>query len=678
MQIHELNDFTGEMDANAYVAVDNGNDTGRASINKVVAGVRNDLNTLETQLNARIDNIIAGGTAPSAAEVTDARTGSSGVVYPSLGDSIRYQNVNLKNGLAALTGTDILLSTLYLDTGTAATTWKSNFIAKEDVDCSVVVNSASGIDASAQHYAYVYVVYSDNTATPTYIDELGKFYKVNYVPNKTISMVSIALVRASSALGAAVTSTWDVLVVKGTPRDEETQSQLKMITSKTDALAKLLIGDIYADHSNGQFYGFESVEYVAQSTTENWQSKSYTKAITINIGPNTLVSLGCLARHGLGEWYGSITFYRSDDTQIAVYPVRSADTKVNSQGGFAKTFYSPGGSAYAIVQFMAISNAQTAGESSVIDETYSVIDSFIFVGSLIENGMSYMAPAWESAIETIKTEQEDKFIIGIQTDTHYYNGCSVAIGTNLKQLTKEIAFDCIANLGDIIQGYNNSVIDDPVNSRASMTEIVKRYCNGAECPVLLLLGNHDSNYMHAAAFGSDEFTFGELFGRIIKPSINTNQKAIIQNGRLYYYADFPALRLIVVNTNDGSTPHNYEVSNEQVEWFTDEALNTNKPVLILSHVPLVPGVSDNYDASYADIVNALVAFKNNGGDVVGCFNGHTHEQSSTTSDGILFVSFDDSIGFAGENTAEIVMIDVTNKTITTYGFGTASNRSFTY
>lgn len=91
MQIHELNDYSGQLNANAYLAVDNGNDTGKVSARKLLAETNNAISDLESSLNARIDNIIAGGTAPSVAEVTDARLGAYGDTYPSLGDAIRGQ-----------------------------------------------------------------------------------------------------------------------------------------------------------------------------------------------------------------------------------------------------------------------------------------------------------------------------------------------------------------------------------------------------------------------------------------------------------------------------------------------------------------------------------------------------------------------------------------------------------
>lgn len=88
MQIHELNNYSGSL-GDAYLAADNGSDTGKM---KTTA--------LTDPLNARIDNIIAG-TAPSAAEIVDARLGADGVTYPSLGAAIRNQVTDLKSDLSS-------------------------------------------------------------------------------------------------------------------------------------------------------------------------------------------------------------------------------------------------------------------------------------------------------------------------------------------------------------------------------------------------------------------------------------------------------------------------------------------------------------------------------------------------------------------------------------------------
>lgn len=99
MQIHELNNFGGTLGQTSYLAVDNGNDTGKITTASLLAPVQEELNEAKNTLNGRIDNIIAGGDAPSAAEVTDARHGINGVDYPSLGAAIRTQVGDLRNSI---------------------------------------------------------------------------------------------------------------------------------------------------------------------------------------------------------------------------------------------------------------------------------------------------------------------------------------------------------------------------------------------------------------------------------------------------------------------------------------------------------------------------------------------------------------------------------------------------
>lgn len=91
MQIHELNNYGGALNSGAFLVVDNGGDTGKVSVTQLLSDTNAAIDETADDLNGRIDNIIAGGTAPSAAEVTDARRGADGTNYRSLGTAIRSQ-----------------------------------------------------------------------------------------------------------------------------------------------------------------------------------------------------------------------------------------------------------------------------------------------------------------------------------------------------------------------------------------------------------------------------------------------------------------------------------------------------------------------------------------------------------------------------------------------------------
>lgn len=109
MQIHELNNYDGELNSSSYMAIDNGTDTGKLSVAELLADTNDNIDQLNTDLNARIDNIIAGGTAPSAEEVTDARLEASnlgGKTYASLGAAIRGQTSQLETEISGLRNND--------------------------------------------------------------------------------------------------------------------------------------------------------------------------------------------------------------------------------------------------------------------------------------------------------------------------------------------------------------------------------------------------------------------------------------------------------------------------------------------------------------------------------------------------------------------------------------------
>lgn len=112
MQIHELNNYTGDLDSGAYLAVDNGSDTGKVSTTELFADTNAAVSQLDTSLNARIDNIIAGGAAPSASEIVDARRGANGVDYASLGTAIRTQFTDLKSETNELLDTSTTTETI--------------------------------------------------------------------------------------------------------------------------------------------------------------------------------------------------------------------------------------------------------------------------------------------------------------------------------------------------------------------------------------------------------------------------------------------------------------------------------------------------------------------------------------------------------------------------------------
>lgn len=298
-------------------------------------------------------------------------------------------------------------------------------------------------------------------------------------------------------------------------------------------------------------------------------------------------------------------------------------------------------------------------------------------GRYTEASEMLLSNKWLSKVEEINTKRKAHFAFLIQTDTHFdiTDIADSNLGANVSELTTEVGFDFAANLGDIIRGYADETIDSPENTRKAMTEIMRRYVTGIACPFMVAMGNHERNTMHAAEYQSDPIPFDELYGRMFVPAFNTNRQAVKERGVMYYYTDFDDVRVVVLNTQDGSNG-GFGVGQEQIDWFTNTALDIEKKIIVLSHVPLIDGwsVSSNYHPTFANIVNALKAFKTNGGYVVGCFSGHTHTRENQTSDGILFVTYGN-----GASVAEATIVDLTSKTIETVILGSSNaNREFSF
>ena len=80
----------------------------QAADNTLQSNINAEASTRATQdasLQSQINQLIApSGSAPSAAEVENARVGADGTTYPTLGDAIRTQDTQLKNAIHADTG----------------------------------------------------------------------------------------------------------------------------------------------------------------------------------------------------------------------------------------------------------------------------------------------------------------------------------------------------------------------------------------------------------------------------------------------------------------------------------------------------------------------------------------------------------------------------------------------
>ena len=347
-----------------------------------------------------------------------------------------------------------------------------------------------------------------------------------------------------------------------------------------------------------------------------------------------------------------------------------------------------------------------------IFETYNTISDFVPTfnennSSKVENDSSlvdsqkevFIPKEWRKRVEEVNNLAKDNYVFGIQTDTHLsirevirgdgtiFHEMQEDDITPFKEITNSIKFDFIANLGDLIRGYGFDTFDD---MKKSFTEIVERYTDGVSCPVLFTIGNHDDAAMwttnpdYGGSYTLEEVICpSELYSILIQQSINTSNGKITTNNQLYYYMDLKDIRVIVLNTRDldfielskkDVYINHHKISEEQLTWLSEEALNTNKPIIILCHVPLVRELVDDSDydinfEGFKETVLTIENYKNNGGTVIGVFCGHIHKQKNVVINGINHISFANGARFA-----EIVIVDLKDRLIKTRMIGNYGNR----
>ena len=429
---------------------------------------------------------------------------------------------------------------------------------------------------------------------------------------------------------------------------------------------------------SGMLYGPISKSYMAKTTSENWQRKSFAIMDNIPVNSEKYVYVIISGRHGLGKRAGVLIFYNADSEII--YQVEIAP-ELKDGGSVLFKDIIPDGTTKIFAEFEGISNATSAGHSSVINDIYYVKDCYVYLTDDLPDEISNtFDDEWKNAVDDIRKSQGTSLCFGIQTDTHFALKDPSYLGTQLKEMTKQVGFDFIANLGDITRGYSGAnFYDNPTNMRKYAEVIMKRYTDGVQCPFLVTIGNHESNVMWTAENPDDKkFSLAELYAQYTKQSVNTSARIESEQGKSYYYIDLIPARVIVLFTNDAENG-GFTVSQEQVSWFTNKALDTTKPVLILSHVPLVNGWNPdnlNYSSDYANIMTPLEAFKDNGGTVIACIYGHAHRQEAQKKNGIWHIICTRTE--TQYTTAEFFIVDLGTYDIKTIGVGNAESRTFTH
>ena len=302
----------------------------------------------------------------------------------------------------------------------------------------------------------------------------------------------------------------------------------------------------------------------------------------------------------------------------------------------------------------------------------------------------YIPEKWQSGMEELLANPTDDFTFAVQSDTHFSVNSAETDANNLKALSHFIPLSFYANFGDYIKGYFRNEIgkieNTPDKTMKSLKEITHRYLDDANCPVLITMGNHDTNMLWCKNYGSadQQLTKEDHYREVFSKVKAHNGDIMTADGESnYYYVDFAEanIRIVMLNCVDGNYVNQYDSTamfgDRQVEWFKNEALHTDAYVVVVNHVPLIkefPG-NDGSEVKNGDAVReAVEQFIKNGGKFTLYLNGHTHNQAELVDEnGRLHISFKN-----GGGVAEVVRLNVKKRTLETVALGNIESRRYEY
>lgn len=224
------------------------------------------------------------------------------------------------------------------------------------------------------------------------------------------------------------------------------------------------------------------------------------------------------------------------------------------------------------------------------------------------------------------------FNIIILTDLHYDPVKFAAGEPNvldptmeaIKLLSKKIRINAYWNLGDFINGHNTKK-----NEAMEQIKTVVEKERNVSADFHNIAGNHDNNvqstYDSNAGYAKTEVLSVDELNEIIALTSISQPEVHNPKRMTDYYVDFDELRITCISA-DYTT-----FQPETVEWLKTIALKTERPVLVLSHIPTRPewGFKNDVEGGQ-EIEQAICDFISAGGKIIAYIHGHDHGDNIST------------------------------------------------
>ena len=237
-----------------------------------------------------------------------------------------------------------------------------------------------------------------------------------------------------------------------------------------------------------------------------------------------------------------------------------------------------------------------------------------------------------SKVNTL-TNGKNCYVMVLIADTHAKassTGLKVfteATMPNVKRLCEQVHVDAVVHLGDLIDG------SEPKATSIQRIKDLRGLMMKCGTKWRIHDGNHDHNGFQGSETSSsatDEFITTSEMSNLLAQHVDT---VSYSRSFMYFYEDVEDLNLRIVyassNYNDnvgGSYGSAWGYPTGEINWIRDIALNTDKNVLFCSHMGLI-GEDSQYGTQPnkgTDLKAVIDSFCQNGGNVIGWFNGHNH------------------------------------------------------
>lgn len=188
----------------------------------------------------------------------------------------------------------------------------------------------------------------------------------------------------------------------------------------------------------------------------------------------------------------------------------------------------------------------------------------------------------------------------------------------IKVVSEKTHIDAFWNLGDIINGHTTTK-DEAIAQIREVIELEDKISQNFH----RIAGNHDNNiqatYESNAGYSMDEVLSSTGLNAVLGNNRSSQTEHHSASRPNDYYVDFDQLRVVCISAE------NTVFQPETAEWLRETAMDTDLPVLVLSHIPTRPEWGFHQDVEGGESIETeLKSFIERGGIIICFIHGHDH------------------------------------------------------